>query len=354
LHLLKTMRVETSMDDVARAAGCSRSAVSLALRGHPSVPEVTRNRIKQVAERLGYRTNPLVSALMTLRRNRRIAANATIAILSAQPLSSPARKLAFYHDQMAGICARAAVLGFAVESFNLKAPGMSAARIGKILRTRNIRGVIVAPLPQGETTLDFDFSDLAVVALGLSMHAPVVERVANDHFNSAMRAVAECVALGYRRIGFINTHDSGRRLGHRWIAGYQFALKHHNLADQPEPLVPERIEHVARAIPAWLEREQPDVVIISHTEPEIRRQIPESIGRVLLGVDTASDPITGIYQNYPELGRFALEQLVQKLYINAFGLPAYAYDHLLEGIWVKGTTATGPKHNSNAKRRILR
>ena len=61
------------MEDVARAVGYSRATVSLALRGDASIPEKTRQRIAKVAEKLGYRTNPLVSALMSLQRQRRYA-----------------------------------------------------------------------------------------------------------------------------------------------------------------------------------------------------------------------------------------------------------------------------------------
>lgn len=57
-----------TMADVARAAGVHQTTVSLALRSHPRIPENTRKRIQQVAEEMGYRPNPLVSALIAQRR----------------------------------------------------------------------------------------------------------------------------------------------------------------------------------------------------------------------------------------------------------------------------------------------
>ena len=45
-----------SMQDIADAAGVSRMAVSYALRNNPKVPSETRERIKKIAERLGYDT----------------------------------------------------------------------------------------------------------------------------------------------------------------------------------------------------------------------------------------------------------------------------------------------------------
>lgn len=330
------------MEDVARAARCSRSSVSLALRHHPSIPTATRERILRVAETLGYRTNPLVSALMTSRRNRRFAANPTIAVITSHELDSPSRDLGFYRAQLEGVATRAASLGFALERFDLKSPGMTPARLRQILSTRNIRGLVVAPLPRNETSLDFDFSGFAVAALGLSLRKPVVTRIANDLFKAAIRAVSECIKLGYRRIGFIASRQASLRLEYRWLAGYQFALEHHGLTGQPAPLQPDRLEHAARQITPWLIRERPDVVILGHAEREIQARIVAPIGRVLLGVDTATDTSTGIYQNYSELGRVALELVVNKLYTNSFAPLSQPHTHTIEGTWVRGTTALGP------------
>ena len=58
------LRGPISMQQVAVHAGVSRSAVSLALQHHPSIPASTRERIRAAAQELGYRPNPLVTALM--------------------------------------------------------------------------------------------------------------------------------------------------------------------------------------------------------------------------------------------------------------------------------------------------
>ena len=59
------------MKHVAAAAGVSVMTVSLALRRVPSIPAETRERVLAVAEKLGYRRNPLVAALMADLRGRR-------------------------------------------------------------------------------------------------------------------------------------------------------------------------------------------------------------------------------------------------------------------------------------------
>jgi DNA-binding LacI/PurR family transcriptional regulator len=53
----------TSIDDVARAAGVSTATVSRALRGLPNVSEATRERIRAIADELGYVASSNASGL---------------------------------------------------------------------------------------------------------------------------------------------------------------------------------------------------------------------------------------------------------------------------------------------------
>jgi DNA-binding LacI/PurR family transcriptional regulator len=52
-----------TMKDIAQRAGVSESAVSFALNGRPGVSEVTRDRVRRVAEQLGWRPSTAARAL---------------------------------------------------------------------------------------------------------------------------------------------------------------------------------------------------------------------------------------------------------------------------------------------------
>lgn len=56
-------RPRTTIVDVARAAGVSRGAVSLALNGRPGVAQATRERILRAAAEIGFRPHPAARAL---------------------------------------------------------------------------------------------------------------------------------------------------------------------------------------------------------------------------------------------------------------------------------------------------
>ena len=339
------MKAVPKMQDVARASGYSRAAVSMALRNDATIPEKTRAHIHAVARRLGYRSSPLVAALMSLRRQRRATTRDTtaIAFLSSHPADNPWRKQPVYRRMFAGAAERANELGFRLEEFDLRARGMSPARVRTIFETRHIHAVIAAPLPYGETRLDFDFSSLAVVGLGLSVHEPLIDRVSSDLFRSARHAVDRCVTLGYRRIGFVVSQETSLRLDQRWLGGYRSAVEQHGLAPRVPPLMPARTAELAAALPAWLRTHRPDVVIFGNSERELPALIPAGVGLVLLSVDRLDGDVTGIFEDHTLLGRIAMEHAISKLYHNNLGTLPQARAHLVDGIWVPGKTAPGPR-----------
>lgn len=339
------------MQDVARASGYSRAAVSMALRGDRTIPEATRDRIRGVADRLGYRPSPLVAALMSRRRQGRSVSGATTAIayLTSHPPENPWRRQEVYRSMFTGASARAVEFGYRLEEFSLGARNMTPQRMGEILRTRQVHAVMVAPLPGRETRLDFDLSSFAVVGLGLSVQVPQIERVSNHLFESATVAVAQCAALGYRRVGLVVSHETSHRLGHYWLAGYRFALEQHGLRARLPPLMTDLTDDLAPALPAWLRAHRPDVVILGNSEERLVAKVPPAIGVVDLSVERRDGVRTGIFQNHGLLGAIAVEHLIGKLHAGILGPLTEAHLHLVAGNWVPGASAPGP-----GRRRPLR
>src|ERR1700712_1561557 len=69
---------------IAAQVGCSKNTVSLALRSDPQIPVTTRDVIRKVADKLGYRPNAVVSHLMAqLRSSQTARFQAKLALVNA-------------------------------------------------------------------------------------------------------------------------------------------------------------------------------------------------------------------------------------------------------------------------------
>ena len=332
-----------TMQDVADAASVARSTVSLALRNDRSIPPATRSRIFAAAEKLGYKTNPLVSALMTSLHARRTRQRHTVlAYVTSDPEFAPWRSYRMFIEMHEGASIRAGELGYRLEEFALRAPGMTPRRYAQMLQARGILGLLIAPLPLGEHTIELDFTNFAVVGIDMSVAEPPIERVSNDHFQSALLAVRECQALGYRRVGFIVSHQLSERLGHRWIAACHYAQADLAPAWRVRPLMPQGTDDIIAAIPEWYAREKPDVVIMSELNPHGHYPLPPRVGMVSLSLEEQSlGPVAGIFQDNRRMGAIAIEHLVARLERCEFNTDDRGRLHRRAGGWIPGAPAPG-------------
>lgn len=339
-----------TMQDVAAALGLSKASVSLALRNHPSIPKETQLRIARMARKMGYRPNPLVSALMSYHlRLKDSGPRLTLAFVTSHPAEDPWHGYSSYVRMFEGATKRATDLSCKLEEFSLTSAGMTPARIQSILQARGIRGVLAAPLPGDHTFFPLNIDDLVVVGLGMSIVAPAIMRVASDLYQLARTAVHHCIELGYRRIGFAISAEMSSRLEHRLLAGYRQGLLEHGLAEVVAPLMPPRTATFSTYLWAWCKREQPDVIIFGTFDDECQRAVPPEIGCVVTSVSSLRSPLTGLFQDEHLVGAIAVEQLLSLLYHNVTGALDEPRTYLLRGKWNIGRTAPGP----GRKRRVF-
>src|ERR1700722_16767953 len=107
-----------TMAEVARSAGVHVTTVSLALRNHPRLPEETRGRIQRIAERLGYRPDPVLRALVAYRG--RLAGRRsmpTLAYITNWNTRWGWRKVTAHPDFHGGAERMAGQLGYKLEHF---------------------------------------------------------------------------------------------------------------------------------------------------------------------------------------------------------------------------------------------
>lgn len=346
------------MKHVAAAAGVSVMTVSLSLRHDPSISPATRKRVQAVAERLGYRSNPLVSALMAGLRGRHPRGREAhvIAYVDSFAANTTGQSLGTLRRFRSGAAEAAARHGYRLEKFQLGTAGLTEARLEQVLMARGIRGVVFAPFPATGSTLAQSWEHHAMAAVGFSLAQPPVHRAVNHQIHSIRLAIRELLKLGYRRIGLVMSRHEDARVEHNWLSSVLLTQHEHAGTDRSFPLFLEEKVEPERLL-AWLGRNRPDVVL--STEPGVTpllRAIPgngrKEIGFAHLHLTPDLEGCSGIDQNNERVGAAAVDLVVEQLHSNSYGFPSNPKTVLIEGRWVPGTTAPGPQ-TGKARRQPL-
>jgi DNA-binding LacI/PurR family transcriptional regulator len=326
--------MKVTMEDVARAAKVCRATVSLALRDQPQIPAETRRRIRSVAERLGYAPHPLVSALMATRRKTRTRFQATLGFLTCHDTRAGWRSSPAYAAFFDGARDRAALLGYKLQDFWMREPGVSSERLNRILQARGIHGLILAPLPAEDARLPaFDWHPFSVLAVGYSIRDPEFHRISHDYFHGMTLALNRCRAHGYRRIGFFLDQRVNRVLFNLWLAAYLAEQRTAPGAARIDPLLIEGDDR--SCIGAWIHKSRLDALVGLDLWrlPQQGVRVPKAIELVSLNADESPVPIAGIARDFAFMGAAAIDRTVSLLHVNDKGAPARPQTILVEGLW---------------------
>lgn len=335
------MNARPSIRDVARRAGVSHTAVSLALRNDPRVPAVTRRRIRAVARELGYRPDAVVASLMArLRTLRTQSVKATLGFLTAWPTQDGWRQAANHRRFHAGVLRRARQLGYAVDELWLREPGMTSARMTRILLARGIQGLIVHSLPAAGGKLELDWRHFASVTKGLTVTHPPLHRVVSSHYEDMILVLRELARRRYRRVGLVLGEALSVRVDRAWLAA--FLLQQNDTA--PADRVPPLIVPATAGRPdfsAWCERHRPDALLFSDQPvqrwvAEMQLAVPRDVGLVHLDWSRDVAPLAGLDADAETLGVAAVDLLVGQLHANEFGIPRHEKIVAVRGRWVPG------------------
>lgn len=325
--------------DVAAAVGVSVSTVSRALRNDPCISQARREAIQSRAQQLGYRPNPLVSALMAQVRPRRHAHHpVAIAILQCYPRNQTS--FSEYYEQ--GIRERAEMFGYRIEPLFLDDLSSLGRRLDRVLDARGIRGLIVLPVPAGVVLDAFSYERLAASTVDPSLKRPHLHRASSDYFQGMTTALERLTTMGYKRIGFVIAATEAVRIGDLWLGAYlRWQL---TLPPKQRLAVHMPRQNTRQAFTEWLRREKPDA-LVSNEPPYLLEwlaaagvSIPHDIAYACLGGQ--HDGLTaGIDQHEVQVGWTAFDLVVSQLNRNEYGLPTVPQMVLVEGVWVDGPTA---------------
>jgi LacI family transcriptional regulator len=311
------------------------STVSYALRNDSRLRLSTRERIQAVARRLGYRPNPIFSAMMVRARHGRVNRGEVIAYLSAFPREAQWRRSLPQPEFFAGAKERAEAMSFRLEAFFYAEEGWTERRLEQVLVTRGVRGIIVAPFPRAHNSLCLDWARFAAATIGFTLQNPMLHRVTADHYYNLHLAFASISTAGFHRIGCILPHAVSSRIDQQWMAalnGYQQL----NPKQAVPPLVVSRQERSERSLIAWIRVNRPDFLITRESgmsewvHATLGRNAPP-IAELCLGL--APYVSGGIDEHSRLIGAGAIDLVVNQLQHSEFGVPAHPTLTLIPGTW---------------------
>ncbi len=348
-----------TLADIAKRAGVHVTTVSLALRNHPRLPEHTRKRIQEFAREMGYAPDPFLRALVTYRSGIIERRNApTLAYVTNWHTRWGWKAVPAHQKFYAGAEAKATELGYRLEHFWLHEPGLTQKRMGRVLYSRGINGLIVASHSRDlGDELQFEWEHFSAVKIDYFPHQPPLHNVTNSQSSIIRLAMRKTLVAGYRRLGFVMHRGWDHAVDHNWTAGFlgeQQQLPHRDRV--PAHLFPEAnpvsgwfnetdasVAAAREPFEKWFRRHRPEVILSkgAYVLPAMRQmglRIPQDVAFVDLFLDEPNGTIAGVHQNHEAVGALAVEILAGQLQHNKFGVPAIATSTFIEGTWFDGAS----------------
>lgn len=337
-----------TLADIAKKAGYHPTTISMALRNHPRLPAATTEKIKALAEEMGYQPDPALGALVAYRRNTSPKQQAApLAYLTNWRTEFGWKDTTTHRAFYEGALARAKHLGYKIDHFWLGKPGLSHERINDILLARGIRGLIIASHQAGvdqEPRIQWEkFSSVKIDFYPTSLH---VHTISNDQRAIIQLAFRKAMDAGYKRIGFVMPNWWDTYVNYAWSAGFLAS----QLLVPEEDRVPIKIfddgSLAEDGMPVaefqkWREQHQPEVVISFHEFVEaafktLQVKNPEDFAYIDVCPKSKDSDHAGVFNNCERVGELSVEILAGQLQRNQVGLPNYPTVTKVEGSWIAG------------------
>ena len=318
---------------VAEAAGVSVSAVSYALRGAPNIPAETAARVREAAERLGYRPNARVGELMAhIRKARPLARAEPLALvhLEGKPDATSVNSFARRVEMAARV--RAEARGYRLDTFWLSQVRGNARRLADILEARGISGVLFAPtVDERRIELKWPWEKFAMAVVGMTEWSVPLSRAGHHHYEAMRTALERLATVGARRpVALLEAATNER--AHR---GWQAAWLAYGPKDAARRLWLRRDQKPGE-LADWLAGMKVDGIIADGgTLAQIVRETGWA-GPAERVVSLSWQPgagMAGIDQGYDAIAEHAVDLVVTQLQRNERGLPSPPHMLLFPGRW---------------------
>jgi DNA-binding LacI/PurR family transcriptional regulator len=331
-----------TMQDIARAAGVSQSTVSRVLNDAVTVVPIatdTRQRVLDVADRLGYRPNPLARGL-------RGAKTMLIGII-VREIADP-----FFAPAVEAVTRRARQRNYNVVLGSAHSLADEAIELHAVLETRHCDAIILFGDMRDQPRLldDLSAATVPVVALWLGSGLSGVDTVNVDNRAGVVLAIDHLAALGHRRFGFIGGGSHGDLRERR--TAFVERLTELGMSPDEAHIVPAFSDPAsgAEAFRALAGSAEPPTAVVTatdllalgalHAAHHLSTEVP---GRVsIVGFDDipfaayATPPLTTVRNPIPEMAALAVDLAIE-------GSPVDARNHVFApSLTIRATTGPAP------------
>lgn len=219
-------KTSITIHDIARELKISASTVSRALNNNPRISQATKDRIKAMAEKMGYQPNTVASNLRTQKTN-------TIGIVV------PLINRHFFSTFISGVEDVAFDLGYNVIISQSNDLLEKEKKIVQSLFSNRVDGLIASLSMQTNEFEHFQlFTNKNIPLVFFDRVVPELKahKIVVDDFAAGMKATQHLIDQGYKRIAHLagptvlNTY-------HGRMEGYKAALKRNNLSVNDELII---------------------------------------------------------------------------------------------------------------------
>jgi len=330
----------TTLRDLAEELKIHHSTVSRALKNDLRITSALRQQVKEAAVRLGYKPDPMLSALMAYRSSNQAQQNkGALAWLTKYPTRNGWREFQNI-DYFKGAARRAEELGYSLDEIWMREPGITPARLTQILLSRNVQGLLIPPLPRARARLKLDWDHFAAVSFGSTIFWPQLHTVDSDHFHAMATILRRVKKMGYSHPGFVCLARTHEAIDRTWTAAF-LAFQPSNRKKSAPLLVDRSLNFESFRI--WFDKNKPDVVI-SHLEvvadwiKKLGLKIPKDIGFALAAKHNFPTRFSGVDECSERVGEAGVELLVKMIHDGTKGIPVNRSSTLIQGEWIGGKT----------------
>ena len=215
-----------TVTDLARAAGVSRSTVSLVLRNSPLVKRETGRRVEEAIDHLGYVYN---RSAANLRRQ-----SSDIVAMVINDLTNP-----FFAELAVGLEEALQAAGYVSLMANTGEDPLRQRRVMETMREHGAAGFILCPAMGTEAGQGAAMADWNAPVIQVMRRLPGARlgAVVPDNALGARMATERLLSLGHRRIAFLGGSDATVVTAER-VGGYRTALGAAAIAEDPVLIVP--------------------------------------------------------------------------------------------------------------------